>query len=777
MTQIDKHVSRSLKSQLSAFLDKKIYVIKNVVDQDEIWPRDQLAKFVWDTAKQVWKIIQPDSSSSRKQDWEDGKGMLKDIVNWNQWHPSNFLDTAVHEVLEKQVFEVLARYKHFVETGVVNTTHQVPKLLGETDELLCVDKPCLFTCSYGSGTGDKTPPRIAQVESATQLLNLDRDRSPQIHQYLALKFNYENAVATREWWKTKPKEMKDTCGRCADCAATQAGCCNRLDKETSGVMIAAKTAKGFTDVRLQFASTHSREEGGTEKYYLALVHGEVELPKAQTQHSPDWLHEPITDLLGERGRIEIACFVTRVAGVNKAIPWNDGKGDASKGAGKGQGKQKNKAPDADDDGWDGDENEMNDAQGRQSALTLYRPIAWFYRAATKQKYTLLHLQIITGRFHQIRFHCGQIGHPLVGDPTYGAPWEERDWARRVFLHSYQTKFREPFTNKWFEVTSPLPEDLGTFLDKELVLERTLDSNKPFFKTRRPHAGLKKICEQYDPSKPLMVSEAAPINGEDILQRANAANARHLQAQSLKDRKNNSLKDWQNNSSSNSCGPDKTGNLGSKDPSWSKDGQWSNNSTGWNPKADWNTDSSRDGNSWNKPGWKDNSWNGKQWSSGGSPAKEPPAPSQKAGSVPAAVDEDDDDEDWGGWKAPKEEDAAVASSGSAPAVSSSAPASEGSPAKRARHDAPQGVQSAGNAGGMMPQTPPDLPDVPDVPKSGWKRMESRSQPGVFYYFNESTGQTSVEPPPPWEVKASRSAPGVFYYWNSSTGQTSVEKPQV
>lgn len=60
---------------------------------------------------------------------------------------------------------------------------------------------------------------------------------------------------------------------------------------------------------------------------------------------------------------------------------------------------------------------------------------------------------------------------------------------------------------------------------------------------------------------------------------------------------------------------------------------------------------------------------------------------------------------------------------------------------------------------------------------WRRVESRSQPGNFYYFNNVTGENSLEPPPPWEKRASRSDPNVYYYWNSLTGATSVERPEV
>merc|ERR1711879_354941 len=88
--------------------------------------------------------------------------------------------------------------------------------------------------------------------------------------------------------------------------------------------------------------------------------------------------------------------------------------------------------------------------------------------------TLIQLQIVTGRRHQIRFHAAEIGHVLVGDSKYDDSKEgicqmDRNWCPRVFLHSYCSKFREPFTERWFEATSPLPQDLGEVLEKNTEL--------------------------------------------------------------------------------------------------------------------------------------------------------------------------------------------------------------------------------------------------------------------------------------------------------------------
>jgi 23S rRNA pseudouridine1911/1915/1917 synthase len=63
----------------------------------------------------------------------------------------------------------------------------------------------------------------------------------------------------------------------------------------------------------------------------------------------------------------------------------------------------------------------------------------------------------TGRTHQIRAHFAAIGHPLVGDPTYGGA--ESYGLRRQFLHAHRLVFTHPASGKRVEFTSQLPEDL------------------------------------------------------------------------------------------------------------------------------------------------------------------------------------------------------------------------------------------------------------------------------------------------------------------------------
>jgi len=94
--------------------------------------------------------------------------------------------------------------------------------------------------------------------------------------------------------------------------------------------------------------------------------------------------------------------------------------------------------------------------------THLRPLVRF-GGNGKPEYTLLELQLVTGRRHQIRYHCSELGHVLVGDIKYGAPARDRGWCGRVFLHSYRTRLVEPETTNLLEVTAPLPVELVSVL--------------------------------------------------------------------------------------------------------------------------------------------------------------------------------------------------------------------------------------------------------------------------------------------------------------------------
>ncbi len=77
-------------------------------------------------------------------------------------------------------------------------------------------------------------------------------------------------------------------------------------------------------------------------------------------------------------------------------------------------------------------------------------------------YTLLELTLMTGRTHQIRIHLSAIGHPVVGDATYGG---KADFMARQFVHAYILGFNLPESGKRVEFQSELPADLQQGLQK------------------------------------------------------------------------------------------------------------------------------------------------------------------------------------------------------------------------------------------------------------------------------------------------------------------------
>jgi len=124
-------------------------------------------------------------------------------------------------------------------------------------------------------------------------------------------------------------------------------------------------------------------------------------------------------------------------------------------------------------------------EGGRAAVTHYRVAR---RLDTRfGKFTLLDVKIDTGRTHQIRVHVAAMGHPVVGDTTYGAPGEiveasrrskfppsrkkrEKGGApsislRRNFLHAAELEFRHPRTGENIALKSELPEQLREFLSE------------------------------------------------------------------------------------------------------------------------------------------------------------------------------------------------------------------------------------------------------------------------------------------------------------------------
>ncbi len=90
-------------------------------------------------------------------------------------------------------------------------------------------------------------------------------------------------------------------------------------------------------------------------------------------------------------------------------------------------------------------------------------VTHFSTEAVVPGFTLLRVVLETGRTHQIRAHLEAIGHPVAGDPEYGAAGALG--LGRQFLHAARLAFDHPWGGAAVDVTSPLPEDLAAALER------------------------------------------------------------------------------------------------------------------------------------------------------------------------------------------------------------------------------------------------------------------------------------------------------------------------
>lgn len=100
--------------------------------------------------------------------------------------------------------------------------------------------------------------------------------------------------------------------------------------------------------------------------------------------------------------------------------------------------------------------------------------------------TLVEVDLLTGRTHQIRVHFTSLGHPVVGDRVYGRQ-KARPGADRQALHAWRLAFDLPGTGQRVEFTAPLPDDLRALLvslgsrwisnQSSVVSRRTMDDGR------------------------------------------------------------------------------------------------------------------------------------------------------------------------------------------------------------------------------------------------------------------------------------------------------------
>jgi len=182
------------------------------------------------------------------------------------------------------------------------------------------------------------------------------------------------------------------------------GVVHRLDRHTTGVMVAAKTDTAHWRLSKQF------EKRQTRKRYLAVVHGEV---------------EPLTDVID----VPLGKHPTKRDGY--AVRWDD--------------------------------------TGKPSVTV-------FHVREQYEGYTLIELDLKTGRTHQIRLHLQHLGYPIVGDDMYGGKHlkvhdiiprgiecekERIDFVlQRQALHAGYLSFTHPISEEKKEFTAPLHGDMA-----------------------------------------------------------------------------------------------------------------------------------------------------------------------------------------------------------------------------------------------------------------------------------------------------------------------------
>ena len=182
-------------------------------------------------------------------------------------------------------------------------------------------------------------------------------------------------------------------------AGVRPGIVHRLDRDTSGLLVVAKTEAALEHLSDQF------RDRTVFKSYVALVHGRVSTDSGR-------IDQPLARNRSNRTRMAVV-------------------------------------------------------RGGRSSLSLYRVRQRFDR------FTLLDVELKTGRTHQIRVHLAWLKHPVVGDEIYGAGRDNqildvklRAAVRnlgRHFLHAEKLAFTHPQTGKRVEFSSPLPPELSELL--------------------------------------------------------------------------------------------------------------------------------------------------------------------------------------------------------------------------------------------------------------------------------------------------------------------------
>ena len=226
------------------------------------------------------------------------------------------------------------------------------------------------------------------------------------------------------------------------------GIVHRLDKATSGLILVAKNDRAHNALAAMF------HDHTLLKRYIALVHRHVR---------------------NDEGTIDLAISRDPVRRTRMTTRKQDSFLTTAS-----HGRESNRHPNERDD-------EDFSAPGREArdAVSHYRVLERIHSEAGD--FTLLQVEIETGRTHQIRVHMQALGHPVVGDTVYGAPGrikglaprtvqvtdpetgavatEDAPTLNRNFLHAAHLELAHPGTGEPLVLDAPLPPELVALLEE------------------------------------------------------------------------------------------------------------------------------------------------------------------------------------------------------------------------------------------------------------------------------------------------------------------------
>jgi 23S rRNA pseudouridine1911/1915/1917 synthase len=246
---------------------------------------------------------------------------------------------------------------------------QIKKLF-ENKHLLVLDKPAGFVVHPSLSDNQK-----------------GKEKVPSVTEYILKKFPKLKGVGEDQGGVARP------------------GIVHRLDKDTSGCLIVAKTQTDYENLKNQFQNKKVKKE------YVALVWGDL-------KYDTGIITDPIARSKSDFRKKEV-------------VKVTSSHGEKHRGE-------------------------------ERDALTRYKVVK--RENLFGEKVTLVTFYPETGRTHQIRIHAKSIGHPIVGDHLYGFTkqnFEKKFFGKmpvRQLLHSKSISFHNPHDGELLKIESPLPKD-------------------------------------------------------------------------------------------------------------------------------------------------------------------------------------------------------------------------------------------------------------------------------------------------------------------------------